>query len=268
MPRPNNNGEDSILQFKDPASAAQAAAESAEKALHAAQVAALLAHQDSYAFDQSLRSQHGDISVSGNKKFVQQDLRRQSLGSVQQQPFRVNTPSSYVAKPLGKLSNSQSFNVSNNKDDDYMHELQRQSLGSVQQPPNYEAKFKSQSFNVSNNMDDDMDAANLDEKKILRRNSCVSRTVRSGIQFDDSDGLESDADEETEAESPYLGNRIPPPSRPPPLLPSQRRDSTESSGDTSLESLKTANSGTHVHPKLPDYEALAARFEALKSRGM
>lgn len=87
-----------------------------------------------------------------------------------------------------------------------------------------------------------MDSANVNEN-ILRRNSCITPTVYSDIKFDDSDGLESETDGEQEMESPSPTNG------PPPVLPSQQ-----------------INSLTHVHPNLPDYTALAARFEALKSQ--
>lgn len=123
-------------------------------------------------------------------------------------------------------------------------------LSGAHAPSNYEVKplekrlFSSQSFSLSNTLDDDsIDSADLNENKILRRNSCISRTVYSDIKFDDSDGHESENGEQQE--SP------PPPNRPPPVLPPQQM-----------------NSVTHVHPNLPDYAALTARFEALKSHRM
>ncbi|WOK92861.1 IST1-like protein isoform X1 [Canna indica] len=223
--RSNNNKEDSVLQFKDPVSAAQAAAESAEKAIHAAQAAAHFANQNSHPFD---RTTHVHTTISSQNKLNQRELQRQSLGSGQ--PFgTINDPSIYEAKPPRKFVSSQSFNVSNNLDGD------------------------------------NMDNMNLDEQKILRRNSCTPRTVHSDIKFDDSDGLESDVDEELEVESPPPPKSDPPPSRPAPVLPSQRGRSEEPYDDKYSESAKV-NTSAHVHPKLPDYEALAARFEALKLR--
>ncbi|CAL9186365.1 unnamed protein product, partial [Musa hybrid cultivar] len=222
--RPNNNREGSILQFNDPMSAAQAAAESAEKAIQAAQAAAHLANQNSHSFDQPTQM---DTLICNLNKFNQPErLQRQSLSSCQ--PYGTNDLSENEVKPPGKFFNSQSFNCSNNMDDD------------------------------------SMDTVNLDEKRILRRNSCTTHTAHSDIKFDDSDGLESDTDEELEMDSPPLESHRPP-SRPPPVLPSQQVHSEESYADSHQESSKK-NSGTHVHPKLPDYEALTARFEALKSR--
>ncbi|KAG6538181.1 hypothetical protein ZIOFF_003293 [Zingiber officinale] len=131
----------------------------------------------------------------------------------------------------------------------FQKEQELDHLSGTHAPSNYEAKtlekrpFSSQSFSLSNTLDDDsIDSADLNEKKILRRNSCISRTVYSDIKFDDSDGHES---ENGEQESP------PSPNRPPPVLPSQQM-----------------NSLTHVHPNLSDYAALTARFEALKSHRM
>ncbi|RZR77856.1 hypothetical protein BHM03_00003064, partial [Ensete ventricosum] len=222
--RPNNNREGSILQFNDPVLAAQAAAESAEKAIQAAQAAAHLANQNSHPFDRPMQM---DPLICNLNKFNQPErLQRQSLGFCQ--PYGTKDISENEVKPPGKFFNSQSFNCSNNMDDE------------------------------------SMDTVTLDEKRILRRNSCTARTAHSAIKFDDSDGLESDTDEEFEMESPPLESH-PPPSRPPPVLHSQQVHSEESYADSHQES-SNKNSGSHVHPKLPDYEALTARFEALKSR--
>ncbi|XP_042426493.1 IST1-like protein isoform X2 [Zingiber officinale] len=189
-------------QFNDPASAAQAASESAGKAIYATQADARLPSQSSHPFDLSTPV---DTLACKCRNFNQAELQRES-------------------QELSQLSGAYA-------------------------PSNYEAKavekrfFSSKSFNLSNTLDDDiMDTANLNEKKILRRNSCISPTVNSEIKFDDSDGLESETDGEQEMESPS------PPNVPPPVLPPQQ-----------------INSFTHVHPNLPDYSALAARFEALKS---
>ncbi|CAF2247153.1 unnamed protein product [Brassica rapa subsp. narinosa] len=67
----------------------------------------------------------------------------------------------------------------------------------------------------------------------------------SEIKFD-----ESDYEEETEPEEGLLQSRASslPPNRAPPQAPQSRRDS----------------SGHQVHPKLPDYDTLAARFEAIR----
>lgn len=99
--------------------------------------------------------------------------------------------------------------------------------------------FESQSFNVSHshytsNVETDLNN-NMDIGKMHRRHSYNEPSAHSDIKFD-----ESDCDEEFEAEVP--------PARSPPAIPSS-------------QVLKPS-----VHPKLPDYDSLAARFEALKYR--
>lgn len=70
----------------------------------------------------------------------------------------------------------------------------------------------------------------------------------SDIKFD-----ESDFDEEIEVDDCPPPSRFSlPPQRPPPIVPSVAPEKQ--------------NSFHQVHPKLPDYEDLAARFEALKCR--
>ena len=196
-----NGREESPRQFKDMASAAQAAADSAEKAVSAAQAAAYLANQQN--------------NSAGS--------RRQSLNSTQSSA--TNNPSS--------------VNQSNN------HAVKM---------------FSSQSFNRSNYMNDDGDMDCVDlrrnsfaDRVVLRRNSYADRVVHSEIKFDD--GLDS-GDDEIGTDTHSTGSSHPPPNRPPPLLP--HIDQSE---------CKSANSSmaARVHPKLPDYEALAARFGALKS---
>lgn len=70
----------------------------------------------------------------------------------------------------------------------------------------------------------------------------------SEIKFDESDYYE----EETEPEEPSQARVS---SLPPNRAPPQAPQSDESRRDSS---------GHHVHPKLPDYDMLAARFEAIR----
>ncbi|KAK1589163.1 hypothetical protein Q3G72_031121 [Acer saccharum] len=94
--------------------------------------------------------------------------------------------------------------------------------------------YESQSFDRSNHVVEE-------DGKVSRRQSYnAPSAAHSDIKFD-----ESDCDEEIEMEEPP-----PPPVRPPPPVPS----------------LGKQDSVHHVHPKLPDYDDLAARFEALKRR--
>ncbi|XAR58035.1 hypothetical protein NMG60_11026375 [Bertholletia excelsa] len=82
----------------------------------------------------------------------------------------------------------------------------------------------------------------MDARWVGRRSSGNAPTVHSDIKFD-----ESDCDEEIEMEEPTGGINLPP-NRPAPPAPPAR------------------DAVPHVHPKLPDYDALTARFEALKYR--
>ncbi|KAG5108407.1 hypothetical protein JHK84_045314 [Glycine max] len=75
-----------------------------------------------------------------------------------------------------------------------------------------------------------------------RRHSYHPTSAHSDIKFD-----ESDCDEEIEAEEPPVVTM--PPNRFPSPVPS---------------SMVKQDSRIHVHPKLPDYDELAARFDALK----
>ncbi|PON49979.1 Vacuolar protein sorting-associated protein [Parasponia andersonii] len=78
--------------------------------------------------------------------------------------------------------------------------------------------------------------SNVETGKMHRRHGYNAPSAHSDIKFD-----ESDCDEEFEAEAP--------PERSPPAIPSS-------------QVLKPSS----VHPKLPDYDSLAARFQALKYR--
>lgn len=78
------------------------------------------------------------------------------------------------------------------------------------------------------------------------RHSYNATSRHSDIKFD-----ESDCDEEINMEEPPPSGINPPPKWPPPPAPSFH---------------DKQDSNFHVHPKLPDYDALSARFEALKYR--
>lgn len=214
------------MQFKDTASAARAAAKSAEKAISAAQVAAYLAKKSSHPSDHKAAT--FDTTAYGLNKFNRVDgLQTQSLDSSAQSSV-TNDSSVNELKAPGRMFSSQSFNLSN-----YM-------------------------------TDRSMDTTNSDDNKILRRNSCTVRTVNSNIKFDDSDGLESDIDEEIEMETST--ETRPPPNRPPPTLPLRGDCFEEKNPADDKSNTGMVNPISRVHPKLPDYEELAARFEALKQR--
>ncbi|GMY11125.1 IST1-like protein [Fagus crenata] len=117
--------------------------------------------------------------------------------------------------------------------------------------------YMSQSFRTTHfgSSEEETPTSNVNGGKVYRRHSYNAPPSRhsynappsehSDIKFD-----ESDCDEEIEMEEPPSGIH-PPPKRPPPPAPSFQ---------------DKQDSNLHVHPKLPDYDALAARFEALKYR--
>ena len=223
--RPFNGREGSPVQFKDMASAAQSAADSAQQAVSAARAAAYLANQNSSEQKNSAGS------------------RRQSLNSAAQAAADSAEEAVSAAQAAAYLANLNSNEQNNSAGS------RRQSLNSTQSSAtknpsvnqsNHPSKISSsQSFNTSNYMNDEdnMDSVDLDDTKVIRRNGYADRSrVHSEMKFDDSDGLDS-------GDEPLVLPRI---------------DQSES---------KPANSSmaARVHPKLPDYESLAAGFEALKS---
>ena len=107
--------------------------------------------------------------------------------------------------------------------------------------------YASQSFGTSHfASSEETPTTNVNGGKVYRRHSYNAPSRHSDIKFD-----ESDCDEEIDMEEPPPSGINPPPKRPPPPAPlfHDKQDSN-----------------FHVHPKLPDYDALSARFEALKYR--
>lgn len=84
----------------------------------------------------------------------------------------------------------------------------------------------------------------VEDTDIFRRYSYNAPKVHSDIKFDESD-CDEEIEVEEDAAAPPRRFTLPPERSPPPLPPSQ-------------------GSIHRVHPKLPDYEDLAARFESLK----
>ncbi|KAK0603207.1 hypothetical protein LWI29_002479 [Acer saccharum] len=136
-------------------------------------------------------------------------------------------PSSFDEIPNASHNNPRPGALSGNSTDLFLsHDHQSEAPRRVH--------YESQSFDRSNHVVEE-------DGKVSRRQSYnAPSAAHSDIKFD-----ESDCDEEIEMEEPP-----PPPVRPPPPVPS----------------LGKQDSVHHVHPKLPDYDDLAARFEALKRR--
>uniref|UniRef100_A0A1D1XXT6 IST1-like protein n=1 Tax=Anthurium amnicola TaxID=1678845 RepID=A0A1D1XXT6_9ARAE len=139
--------------------------------------------------------------------------------------------------PRGSFMNSSQFSVS----DEHLAK---------------ESKLPRGPHGTSYSRDDDEregPAVGINNNKTQRRHSYNVRSVQHPeIRFDDSDGLDSECDEEVEMRRHSEGGH-PPPNRPPPLPPSSHRQSSSKSTAVS-----------RVHPKLPDYDELTARFEALR----
>lgn len=199
------------MQFKDTASAVQAAADCAQKAASAAQAAAYLAQQSS-KFDQARTF---GTQAPNFSKFNSSDVL-QTQPSYSTQNFEPNSPSKNQPNFADRVSNSQSFNNSN-----------------------------------------------FTPKKTDRSSSYTVPKKHSDINFDDSDGLESESDNE-DGLGTYSRRSAPPPDRDPPVPPSYISPSEDKTDAGELPGTNNINSFSRVHPKLPDYDVLAARFEALK----
>ncbi|CAH1420260.1 unnamed protein product [Lactuca virosa] len=105
------------------------------------------------------------------------------------------------------------------------------------------------SYNASGVRFDESDCE-IDDSKLFRRhtiNTAAPHKVSSSLKFDES---ESDYDEEIEMDHEHDHRSGGPPDRPAPGAPAPPSGYMKQ--------------GQRVHPKLPDYDTLAARFEALR----
>ncbi|KAJ4966156.1 hypothetical protein NE237_018005 [Protea cynaroides] len=128
--------------------------------------------------------------------------------------------------------------------------------------------YASQSFNRSYSSHDERTGpTDLNGRKVYRRHSYNVPSTHADIEFDDSDRFDSDYDEEMQVETQKrTSGSCPPPNWPPLTAPSHScqpggRMGTDSTGS------RIQDPAPHVHPKIPDYATLSARFEALKFRG-
>lgn len=198
------------------ASAAQAAADSAEKAVAAAQAAAYLANQSCSHTTQPARFNTKVNSFSSSID-----------------PSVVKT-----VQDLQNTTHSQS-NAAN-------------------------MIYGSQSSGRSQYMRDEETTPPTNGRENSRRHNYNVPRRDSDIKFDDSDGVESDTDEEIALETRSGRIHPPPPNRPPPPVPSFGVERSEERTATDNSRPYKQNLGSRVHPKLPDYDSLSARFEALK----
>ncbi|XP_078173897.1 regulator of Vps4 activity in the MVB pathway protein isoform X3 [Carex rostrata] len=219
------------MEFSDTASAAQAAAEFAAKAVSAANSAAQLSKQES-------SQSHQTSFKSTTNRFSSHSF--DGLNPIENED-------SDAAAQLSKQESSQS------------HQTSFKSTTN---------RFSSHSFDGLNpieNEDSDADSEEVDSRRVLRSNTNVGvgpKRVNSDVKFDDSDGFQSDEDMEKVKVGPPC--KAPPPKRAPPPLP---KDASEENDKHSEGSKGSGSTGSRVHPKLPDYEELTARYEALRSSG-
>lgn len=202
------------MEFENSASAASAAAESANKAIAAAEAAAYLAgkEQRSSGFHDSWNGSSVNDVNNSQKSTAKQRSPGNSHNSNDDQDMRkIYRRHSYDTTP--SVQSYVKFDESDSYEETEVE--QRQPPSGIGSPPPHRP-------------------AEMDVRKIHRRHSYNTPSSHSDIKFD-----ESDCDDDDEMES--LPSNAPPPGRPAPLAP-------------------------RVHPKLPDYDSLAARFEALKYR--
>lgn len=97
--------------------------------------------------------------------------------------------------------------------------------------------------------EEDYAKTEAEAKGTMRRRHTLPPPATTEVKFDESDYYEED----TEPEEGPLQRRAS--SLPPDRAPPQAPQSAESRRDSS---------GHHVHPKLPDYDELAARFDSIR----
>ncbi|KAF9621676.1 hypothetical protein IFM89_025971 [Coptis chinensis] len=190
----------------------------------------------------------------------QGDLKHESVNSTSLSVSKdrpVNSQDSvHHSEPPGRGYESRSYESSSNL---FMsNDPPVNSHVSVHHPDRPERTYESQSFDRSRAL------GNEDRNRNFRRHSSYNApAVHSDIKFDESDGPDSDCNEEIEMET-CTGEIRPPPDRPPPPLPPSHTYQSDKRMEMDNSNLYRRNSLPRVHPKLPDYDALSARFEALK----
>lgn len=223
--RYSNIGGRNTMQYEDTASAAEAAAESAKKAIAAAGAAAYLANRDSYQNSQG-SVLNGDVNrypemdtISGKNMSSYNDMKSPSPEVSQNfLPKDLPTQSTYRRHSYNVAPSSYSEDES-----EYDEEIEVEDpTGDTNRHSNRSPKY-------------------INPKMTHRRHSYNVQPKDTGIKFD-----ESDCEDDFEREEP-TGGKNQPPTRPAPEVPPSRVNSTH-----------------RVHPKLPDYDVLAARFDALK----
>ncbi|XP_073293625.1 uncharacterized protein [Primulina huaijiensis] len=213
--------------FQDLASAAEAAA---EKALAAAEAAADLAYRGA-----QMTGTHKNVNEANfNTKSYNSTGNFLPNGLPASQGLSDWFDDQRRSKNASDSEYSRSVSVQDVRTGDDARKILRRQSYNCQTSPRSDIKFDEADCD-----DEDIEMENaaidVDTRKIYRRHSYnVRSTARSDIKFDESD-YEDDSEE---MDVPTRGYIQPPPNRQAPVA--------------------------RVHPKLPDYDTLAARFEALK----
>ncbi|GAV78571.1 Ist1 domain-containing protein [Cephalotus follicularis] len=239
--RSTSGTERKAMHFEDTASAAEAAAESAKKAIAAAQAAAYLANKDAnhYASGFHERSQESSIShrsgtfSSGSCTLNDSPTNSQNIENQFKNPGRIYESQSFD-RPIhmngAKAQRRHSYNTPAAHSDIKFEES------------DYDEEIEPDELSASIYQPPERPIHRHGEK-VHRRHSYNAPATCSDIKFD-----ESDSDEEIENPP---GGVYQPPNRLPPSIPS---------------ACAKQDPVPRIHPKLPDYDELSARFEALKYR--
>ncbi|KAL0381415.1 UNVERIFIED_CONTAM: ist1 [Sesamum angustifolium] len=228
----SDRAQSNIMSFQDLASVAGIAA---EKALAAAEAAALLA---AYGGKPMSASHQGvnEATVIGLNSVSHYSPGKLTLNSLPNSEAEYSTDNQRMKKTDSPV---------------YSHPLNAQN----EQRVNDGGKmFRSQSYNCrraetdikfdESDCDEEIEMEkppSIDTRRINRRHSYNVPPAQSGVRYDEYDDVDDGDDDLGKlGRQPTMGTHHPP-DRPAPQVPARR-----------------------VHPKLPDYEALAARFEALK----
>ncbi|CAM0952838.1 unnamed protein product [Alopecurus aequalis] len=237
------------MQFKDAASAARAAAESAAQAASAAKAAADLVNKNAHSSDESTHSSDGDEDWKTTLNESTHSSRRQTMSNTSRSSRKENVSTYDEPRPRGSTGRRFSgMNHMEDKDTDLVDLGTGRMRGRNSRKVHSEMKF------------DDSEVE--DVSSAHQRDSRAYRNVHSEMKFDRSNGWNSEADDESDAEIQSL-------ERPPPRRECYgaivHSDEKEPADDDFPEPPK-ANQQSRVHPSMPlDFETLTARFEALRS---
>ncbi|KAK4430353.1 ist1 [Sesamum alatum] len=225
----SNRAQSNIMSFQDLASAAGVAA---EKALAAAEAAALLAayggkpmsasHQ---GVNEAIVAGPNTISDYSTGKSIPNSLHKSQAEYSTNDQRETKTDSPVYSHPLnvqneqsvndgGKMFRSQSYNCRRADTDIKFDESDCDEEIEMEKPPS------------------------IDTRRVNRRHSYNIPPAQSGVRYDEYNDVDDDDNDLGQQRTTGTNQ---PPDRPAPQVPARR-----------------------VHPKLPDYDALAARFEALK----